>query len=176
MTGFVTYVTALEIVCGVHRAGNMNVLRPNLLASICARANHVPRHALVLGRSNTAEVLEKNVGHGDVGRILQTKRKIALPVAAREIDCVVGVADGEVVEGDVLYHAGTAAALEVGGEFGGDAGPDFYAGTVLGVVHRDVAGRRCVSGKWERGGAWLTRRRRSRRCRLRQGIGPVSRH
>jgi hypothetical protein len=117
---------------------HINILNLKITANRRARANQIPDLRLILLTRRTAEVPDRNVANSKLGRKLIAQRNILLPIALRDFDGVVDVRKHHGVVGDVLDGAQAAASLEVAGECGCGAGPDFDAGAVRGVGHADV--------------------------------------
>lgn len=84
------------------------------------------------------DVLHGDVGDGQLGRKLIAGSEILLAVALGNLDGIVDVTDLHRVVGDVVDTALATTALKVAGKGSGRTGPDFDAGTVAGVGHRDV--------------------------------------
>lgn len=84
------------------------------------------------------DILNDDIREGQFRWECVAKRQVCLAVALRNLDGVVDIADGHGVVGDVVDTTWTAAALEITGQGGRWAGPNFDAGTVASVGHGNV--------------------------------------
>jgi len=120
------------------RALHIDILHRDVAAHLRTRAYEIPDERVVLLARRAAEVLDGNVGDGEVAGKLVAEGEVLLAVALGDFDGVVDVAKHHAVVSNVGDGTGAAAPLQVVGERGGDAWPDFDAGAVRGVGHADV--------------------------------------
>lgn len=120
------------------RAHHVDVLERDVATHVGARAHQVADERVVLVGRGALEVLDEDVGDGQVGGILVAEGEVLLTVALSDLDGVVDVGDGHGVVGDVVDGAEAAAALEVAGQGRRGARPHLDAGAVAGVGHADV--------------------------------------
>ena len=109
------------------RTHNTNSLERDIAAHTRRATNRIPDQRLILRARRALEVLDRDVGNGQVGRELVAQREVRLAVALGDFDGVVDVGDRHGVVRYVGDGARAAAALEIAGERGRDARPDFDA-------------------------------------------------
>lgn len=128
--------TAVQI--GAARALDINVADVDVLADGGAGALQVADQRVVLLAGGALEVLDCDVGDGEVGGELVAQRDVFLAVALRDLDGVVDVLNYHAVVGDVGDFTGAASTLQIAGQGGQSTGPDLDACAVGGVGHGDV--------------------------------------
>ena len=134
---FVNLITSKQVL-RTTRSHDREVRDGDVGANIRVAADDVAADRVIRVRRGTVEVFEVDVGNGEAGRKLIAQGEVVLAVALGDLHGVVDLVDEHVFVGDVADAAGATAALEVAGECGGRAGPDFDASSVRCIVHRDV--------------------------------------
>lgn len=102
----------------------INITEVNPAADRCRTARELRNLASILARRRAREVPEDDVLDVDLGGVGRAGRRVDIEVAGVEHDGPVGVADVEVLEGDVS----DVAVADIG------AGPGLEARSVLGFV------------------------------------------
>lgn len=120
------------------RALDVNICNGNIVTHCRARAHQIPDKWIILLARGALEILDGDVGDGQLGWKLVTQRNVLLAVALRDLNGVVDVGELHSVIGDVLDRTATTTTLQVAGKGGGSTGPNFDACAIRGIRHADV--------------------------------------
>ena len=117
------------------RRNDVHVTDLDILTHIWAAANHIPTNRIENFTRRPLEIMHGNIADRQVRGIFLAQRQIGLPVALGDFNRIVDVGDNIVAVGDVMHSTSSSTSLEVSGEFGRGAWPDFDASAVGGVGH-----------------------------------------